>query len=211
MDLENIRRNYKKSMINFQALDDDPIVFFKKWLIEALDVDKFEANACVLSTMSADHKPSSRVVLLKEVRDNGFVFYTSYKSNKSVDIQNNNNVALNFYWPKLEKQVRVSGEAIKLSSKDSDEYFRTRPRGSQLAACMSHQSAEISIDYDFDASLSVLKNKFIDREVDRPDDWGGFCVNANEIEFWQGRPSRFHDRVLYVLSEDKWRRKRLSP
>ena len=211
MELENIRRNYRRSMINFQDLDDDPIVFFKRWLVEAFKFDNLEPNACVLSTVSPDFKPSSRVVLLKEVRDNGFVFYTSYRSNKSLDIQDNNNVALNFYWPELERQVRVSGKAIKISVQDSDRYFGSRPRESQLSACLSNQSTEINIDYDFKASLDMLAENFKDKEVDRPVDWGGYCINADEIEFWQGRPSRFHDRLLYVMSGMKWIRKRLAP
>ena len=198
-------------MINFQDLDDDPIVFFKRWLVEAFKIDNLDPNACVLSTVSSDCKPSSRVVLLKEVRDNGFVFYTSYRSNKSLDIQNNNNVALNFYWPELERQVRVSGKAIKISVQDSDRYFGSRPRESQLSACLSNQSTEINIDYDFKESLDMLAENFKDKEVDRPVDWGGYCINADEIEFWQGRPSRFHDRLLYVMRGMKWLRKRLAP
>ena len=151
MDLENIRRNYTRSVINFYDLDDDPIVFFKRWLAEAFSIDMLESNACVLSTVSDQNKPSSRVVLLKEIRQNGFVFYTNYKSNKSLDIQNNNNVAINFYWPELERQVRVSGKAIKLPPQDSDRYFKSRPRESQLAACLSNQSSEINLDYDVNA------------------------------------------------------------
>ena len=211
MDLENIRRNYKRSVINFHDLDDDPIVFFKRWLAEAFSIDMLESNACVLSTVSAHNKPSSRVVLLKEIRQNGFVFYTNYKSNKSLDIQNNNNVAINFYWPELERQVRVSGKAIKLAPQDSDRYFKSRPRESQLAACLSNQSTEINLDYDVNVSLNRLAEKFKGKSVDRPVNWGGYCIKADEIEFWQGRPSRFHDRILYVFCERKWHKKRLAP
>jgi len=211
MDLKNIRLNYKKSKIDFENLDKNPITFFLKWFDDALKINRNEANACVLSTITHDNKPSSRVVLLKDISDKGFIFFTNYKSDKSVDIEKNNYVALNFYWPKLERQVRISGEVEKIDTKDSDDYFKSRPRESQLSAWLSDQSASIELDYDFIEALNLLENKFKDKEINRPLHWGGYCINTDKIEFWQGRPSRLHDRILYEFDGKDWSKKRLSP
>lgn len=211
MDLRNMRLNYQKSKIDFDNLDNNPVNFFLEWFNDALKMSKNEANACVLSTVSSDYKPSSRIVLLKYFSEKGFTFFTNYKSDKSCDIENNNNVALNFYWPELERQVRISGSVKKIASKKSDDYFKSRPRESQLSAWLSDQSTIIDIDYNFSNSLEFLENKFKDKPVSRPLNWGGYCVIPNKIEFWQGRPSRFHDRVLYVLDKGNWNKKRLAP
>lgn len=211
MDLKNMRLNYKKSKIDFENLDENPISFFIKWFNDALAVNKNEANACVLSTVSCDGKPSSRVVLLKAVSVKGFSFFTNYRSDKSIDIQNNKHVALNFYWSELERQVRISGEAEKIDENDSDDYFKSRPRESQMGAWLSDQSTSIDLHYNFTDSLTVLENKFKGKEVTRPSYWGGYNIDANKIEFWQGRPSRFHDRVLYEFDGRNWNKKRLAP
>ena len=149
MDLKNIRVDYKKSKINFDKLDKNPIDLFLKRFNEALAIDGNEANACVLSTVSTDGKPSSRVVLLKAISDKGFTFFTNYKSDKSRDIENNNFVALNFYWPVLESQIRITGEATKIDPKESDDYFKSRPRESQMGAWLSDQSKAIDLKYNF--------------------------------------------------------------
>lgn len=206
-----MRLNYQKSKIDFKNLDKDPIIYFLKWFNEALKVNKHEANACVLSTISSDSKPSSRVVLLKDISKKGFTFFTNYKSDKSVDIEHNNYVTLNFYWPELERQVRVSGEAKKTDPKDSEDYFKSRPRESQLAAWLSNQSGSIELHYNPTTSLNLLATKFKGKEVNRPLHWGGYCINPNKIEFWQGRPSRFHDRLLYKFDGKNWNKKRLAP
>jgi len=211
MDLKNIRRNYKKSKIDFNNLDDDPITFFVKWFNDALEINKHEANACVLSTVSANNKPSSRVVLLKSVNQNGFTFFTNYKSEKSVEIESNQYVALNFYWPELERQVRITGKAERIDPKDSDDYFRSRPRESQMGACVSDQSTLIDLNYNFSDLLNKLESKFKGKEISRPLSWGGYCIVANKVEFWQGRPLRLHDRLLYEFDEKKWNKKRLAP
>ena len=211
MDLKNLRLNYKKSSIDFKNLTDSPIEFFLTWFDEALKVNKDEANACVLSTISAKNTPTSRVVLLKSVHEKGFIFFTNYKSNKSTDIENNNNVALNFYWPEVEKQVRITGKAFKISTKESDSYFKSRPRESQMGAWLSHQSTAIGLNYNFMDTLKNLESQFKGKEVERPLHWGGYCVEANSIEFWQGRPSRLHDRLLYELNGTIWNKKRLAP
>ena len=211
MDLKNLRLNYKKSSIDFKNLEDNPISFFLKWFDDALKVNKDEANACVLSTVSLENKPSSRVVLLKSVNEKGFTFFTNYKSNKSLDIQNNPNVSLNFYWPELERQVRITGVAEQISPKDSDEYFKNRPRESQMGAWLSHQSTSIGLYYDFMDTLNKLESTFKGKDVERPLHWGGYCIIPSKIEFWQGRPSRLHDRLLYEFDENIWNKKRLAP
>lgn len=211
MDLKNLRLNYKKSSIDFKNLENNPISFFLKWFDDALKVNKEEANACVLSTVSVENKPSSRVVLLKSVNEKGFTFFTNYKSNKSLDIQNNPNVSLNFYWPELERQVRITGVAEQISPKDSDEYFKNRPRESQMGAWLSHQSTSIGLYYNFMDLLNKLESTFKGKDVERPLHWGGYCVIPSRIEFWQGRPSRLHDRLLYELDENVWNKKRLAP
>ena len=211
MDLKNLRLNYKKSSIDFKNLEDNPIFFFLKWFDDALKVNKDEANACVLSTVSVENKPSSRVVLLKSVNEKGFTFFTNYKSDKSLDIQNNPNVSLNFYWPELERQVRITGVAEQISPKDSDEYFKNRPRESQMGAWLSHQSTSIGLYYDFMDTLNKLESTFKGKDIERPLHWGGYCIIPSKIEFWQGRPSRLHDRLLYELDENVWNKKRLAP
>jgi pyridoxamine 5'-phosphate oxidase len=211
MDLKNLRLNYKKESIDFKNLENNPISFFLKWFDDALKVNKEDSNACVLSTVSVENKPSSRVVLLKSVNEKGFTFFTNYKSNKSLDIQNNPNVSLNFYWPELERQVRITGVAEQISPKDSDEYFKNRPRESQMGAWLSHQSTSIGLYYNFMDTLNKLESTFKGKVVERPLHWGGYCIIPSKIEFWQGRPSRLHDRLLYEFDENVWNKKRLAP
>tara|TARA_B100000902_G_scaffold398800_1_gene466946 strand:- start:952 stop:1587 length:636 start_codon:yes stop_codon:yes gene_type:complete len=211
MDLRNMRLDYNKSVIDFDNLDSDPVVFFLKWFNDAIKINTIEANACVLSTVSADNKPSSRVVLLKDITDRGFTFFTNYKSKKSIHIENNNSVALNFFWPALERQVRITGKAEKVSSKESDNYFKSRPRFSKLGVLLSDQSSSIDLDYNFSKSLDDLEAKFKDQEIARPSYWGGYCITADTVEFWQGRPSRFHDRIVYEYNLGKWHITRLAP
>lgn len=211
MDIKNLRLNYKKSTIDFKNLAKNPIQYFMNWFEDALKVNKQEANACVLSSVSSDNCPSSRVVLLKGVNENGFTFFTNYKSSKAKDIDANPNVALNFYWPELERQVRIAGIAKKITINDSDTYFKSRPRESQMGAWLSDQSKVIGLDYNFMETLNSLESKFKDKEVERPLHWGGYCIEPIKVEFWQGRPSRLHDRLEYKIEDGKWIYKRLAP
>lgn len=211
MDIKNLRLNYKKSSIDFNNLEENPITCFLKWFADALEVNKDEANACVLSTINTDNKPDSRVVLLKAVNEKGFTFFTNYNSNKAKSIELNNNVALNFYWPELERQVRITGVALKISAKESDEYFKSRPRESQMGAWVSEQSKAINLYYSFVDTLNKLESTFKGKEVERPLHWGGYCISPNKIEFWQGRPSRLHDRLVYEKIDGNWNTKRLAP
>jgi pyridoxamine 5'-phosphate oxidase len=211
MDIKNLRLNYNKSTIDFNNLEENPIQYFMNWFADALKVNKQEANACVLSTVSLDNCPSSRVVLLKGVNENGFTFFTNYQSSKAIDIDANPNVALNFYWPELERQVRVTGIAKKNTTSESDTYFESRPRDSQMGAWLSSQSKIIDLDYNFMNTLNNLETKFKDKLVERPLHWGGYCVAPAKVEFWQGRPSRLHDRLVYEIDGNTWIIKRLAP
>ena len=207
MDIKNLRENYDFSLIDFNKIDKDPINFFKKWFKEAVENEPFEANAFVLSTVDQNHFPHSRVVLLKDIDKNNFIFFSNYSSNKGREINSNYNVAMNFHWPKLQRQVRIEGIVNKISSKESDKYFYQRPIESQIGAIISPQSTKISFDYDFKKEFK----KNTSNTLERPINWGGYFISANKIEFWQGRPSRLHDRLLYELINNNWTCHRLAP
>ena len=164
MNFKNNRVDYKKFKINFKNLDENPIDFFLNWFDDILQINK-EANACVLSTVSHDKKPSSRVILLKDVSEQGFIFFTNYQSDKSVDIEGNNYVALNFHWSELERQVRIYGKAEKISDRESDIYFKSRPRESQMGAYLSNQSRVINFDYNFSEKLEELINRMQGKNI----------------------------------------------
>ena len=189
-----MRLNYEKSSIDFNNLFDNPFSFFSLWMNDAINVVK-EANAFVLSTVSRNNLPSSRVVLLKHFDQNGFIFYTNYESDKSIDISNNKFVSLNFYWPNLERQVRISGKASRISAEKSDTYFKSRPKESKIGALLSHQSEEIDLNYDFSERFQKIKDSLKNSEIKRPDNWGGIIRKPNFFEFWQGKPSRVRDRI----------------
>ena len=211
MDLKNLRLSYGINKIDFNNLEENPIIFFKRWFEVALKNTKSEANSCVLSTITKLNTPSTRVVLLKDITDNGFVFFTNFNSSKSTDMSNNNNVSLNFYWPEIERQVRINGTVTMIKRKESVEYFQSRPRESQLGAWLSEQSSSINFDHSFDSELNIIEDKFKDKDIECPLHWGGYCVKPLKFEFWQGRPSRLHDRLLYEFESNCWKLKRLAP
>ncbi len=210
-NVENIRVDYDKSLIDFKSIDKSPFHLFNKWIDQAFLIDKDNANAFVLSTVSDNMVPSSRVVLMRGFSEQGLVFYTNYNSKKSKDILINNNVSANFFWPQLEKQIRINGKVEKISSDESDEYFNNRPLESKFGAIISDQSSEISLDYDFTKKINSLKLENKTKSPKRPDNWGGFKVVISYFEFWQGRPSRLHDRLCYTLESGKWNISRKSP
>lgn len=210
-EISNIREDYKKSKIDYTSVPESPIKFFENWFDMALLDDKENAICFVLSTITKRNKPSSRVVLLRGFNEKGFTFYTNYNSDKAKDIDHNNYVSANFFWNNLEKQVRITGLANKICSEESDQYFKGRPRGSQIGSWVSNQSSVVNINEDFSLRTEEIESQFKDLEVSRPENWGGYCIIPEKIEFWQGRPSRLHDRLVYKKKGDIWIKERLSP
>ena len=212
-DLSNYRKSYDKSELLETSIPEDPINLFNRWFHE---VEEFggvdEVNAMTVATIGLDGFPKSRVVLLKKFNEEGFVFYTNYNSQKGRAIAANPNVCLSFFWHSMERQVIIKGRAQKTSEIVSDGYFDSRPDGSKLGAIVSNQSEVIPSRSFLENNLKELERKFEGKEIPRPDFWGGFLVVPHEVEFWQGRPNRLHDRIQYLLQEDySWSINRLSP
>ncbi len=195
-----------------RTADPDPFKQFQRWFDEARAKVSPLPEAMTLATATTDGKPSARLVLLKQVDERGFVFYTNYRSSKARDLEANPLAALVLYWPQLERQVRVEGTVTRTSAAESEEYFRTRPRDSQIGALASPQSEVIPNRDALDKRLAELETEYRDREVERPEHWGGYRLNPERIEFWKGRPGRLHDRLLYERQPDgRWTIKRLAP
>lgn len=211
-ELQNIRAEYASKELLKSTLADQPIDQFALWFKEALEAKVREVNAMNLATCDENNRPSARIVLLKSFDENGFVFFTNYKSEKGQHMAENLNVALTFFWPELERQVRVEGEVEKTSKEESLAYFKSRPRLSQLGAIVSQQSTEIANRELLQAKMDELTNKYEGKEIPMPVHWGGYLVKPSKIEFWQGRPGRLHDRLVYEKqSKNNWSIKRLCP
>jgi pyridoxamine 5'-phosphate oxidase len=212
-DLGNLRKNYTASTLDESNTPDAPLELFSQWFDEVTQAGGVEeVNAMTLSTLDANGDMRGRVVLLKDILDDGFVLYSNYESDKCKALFINPKVSLSFFWPNLERQVIISGVAAKTADAVSDTYFSSRPRGSQLGAHVSPQSQPIVSRAVLENRLAILTKKFEGKDIPRPKHWGGIVVKPQRIEFWQGRPNRLHDRIVYTKSaETLWTRKRLAP
>ena len=211
-NLHDYRKNYNKGELTKSKVDANPLQQFRKWFYEAKDSESVEeVNAMTLTTLGLDGFSKGRVVLLKKYDEHGFYFYTNYSSEKGKSIAQNNKVSLLFFWPGLERQIIIKGTASKTSEDDSDNYFNSRPKGSQLGALVSNQSEVIENRKVIENKLVLLENQYSDKEIKKPANWGGYLVSPISIEFWQGRPNRLHDRIRYRLSHLDWIIERLSP
>jgi pyridoxamine 5'-phosphate oxidase len=212
-DLSNYRKSYQKKGLSKSDFSENPLELFQKWFYE---VEEFggntEVNAMTLSTIGLDGGPKSRIVLLKKFTWEGFIFFTNYLSDKGRSIAENPNVCLSFFWENMERQVIIQGQAEKISENLSDGYFESRPEGSKLSAWVSEQSAQVPNRSFLDEKLSTLKAKFKNKEIPRPEHWGGYLVKPIRMEFWQGQPDRLHDRICCTLQENfEWKIERLAP
>lgn len=211
-DLQNLRKSYEKDALLENNLPESPYILFDSWFQEAtssLEID--EANAMSLCTLGVDGFPKSRIVLLKEILEGKFLFYSNYTSEKGAAMEAYNKVSLHFFWPALERQIIIKGHVNKVSKEKSLDYFHSRPRGSQIGAWTSDQSSTILSREQLEEQLLYFEEKFKDQPIPLPDFWGGYDCDPVSFEFWQGRPNRLHDRILFELENDRWAFKRLQP
>jgi pyridoxamine 5'-phosphate oxidase len=212
ISVADLRKEYTFRGLSEADAHPNPFEQFKLWFNQALAAQLPEPNAMTIATATSDGKPSARMVLLKDYDERGFVFYTNYNSHKGQQLVKNPWAAIAFWWAELERQVRIEGRVEKVSEAESDEYFHSRPKGSQLGAWASNQSQAVESREVLEQRLQQLKDEYENKEIPRPPHWGGFRVIPDEIEFWQGRPSRLHDRLLYRRGEDgSWTIQRLAP
>lgn len=209
--VSGIREEYDKNTLEIADLSPNPIVQFEYWFDEAVQSGAAEPHAFVVSTADANGHPAGRVVLLRNATDEGFSFFTNYSSRKGHDIEANPSACATFFWQALQRQVRIEGTIEKLSAAESDEYFASRPRESQIGAWASHQSEVLNSRQELEERFAKLTAEYEGRTIPRPPHWGGYIIRPSRIEFWQGRPSRLHDRFLYIFENNKWSINRLNP
>ncbi len=210
-NLHDLRRDYSQACLSLADTDPSPFAQFSKWFDEAMKAELFDVNAMTLATTTPDGFPTARIVLLKEFDEQGFVFFTNYESRKGQELAENPRATLLFYWAELERQVRIEGEVTMVEEAASDKYFHSRPIGSQLSAWASHQSELIESKAELEQRMQELEQQYKDQVIPRPNYWGGYRLMPYQVEFWQGRPNRLHDRVLYRLDEEQWSRLLLAP
>lgn len=210
--LQNLRQEYRSAALSEQDVDRDPIAQFSKWFTDALSAQLYEPNVMTLATADLTGKPTARIVLLKGFDDTGFTFYTNYASKKGLQLRENPQACLVFFWPELERQVRIEGLVVKTDATVSDQYFHSRPQGSQIGALASPQSNILQQREDLEQRVVELAQQYENQEIPRPEHWGGYIVIPEMIEFWQGRPSRLHDRIAFKRqNEQAWIINRLAP
>lgn len=210
-ELARMRAEYARAGLDEADAGDDPVALFSRWLDEAVEADLHEPNAMALATADADGRPSVRIVLLKGFDGRGLVFFTGYESRKGHDLRSNPHAAATMLWHPLQRQVRVEGSVTKVDAAESDAYFSSRPRGSQIGAVASPQSRVMSDRAELEQHVTDVERRFADRDVERPESWGGYRIAIESIEFWQGRVSRLHDRIRFTEAPGGWTRERLAP
>ncbi|MDY0102979.1 MAG: pyridoxamine 5'-phosphate oxidase [Lentimicrobium sp.] len=211
MNLSDIRLNYVKGNLDEQSIGDNPFEFFVQWLDQALEAKVKEPTAMVLSTVDESGSPRSRVVLLKEFKNGNLIFYSNYYSAKGRQMKSNQQVAALFFWDELERQVRINGSVSEISPEESDAYFNSRPLESRIGAVISPQSQVIGSREALEKDFEALLSRGDGHEIKRPEHWGGYAISIDEIEFWQGRPGRLHDRIRFLKENGCWKKQRLAP
>ncbi len=209
--IQNLRVDYSGHLINMDKMKNNPIEEFKLWFEDAKKNNIVEPNAMILSTLSNKGLINSRTVLLKNIKDNGFIFFTNYESKKAIDIKKNNIVSSVFLWKKIERQIIITGNSIKIPRDESTKYFHSRPEKSKIAAWASKQSSELDNTNKLMERFKYYELKFKGKKIPMPNYWGGYIIIPNSIEFWQGRASRMHERIIYKKTENKWIKMRLYP
>lgn len=210
-EIKKLREDFIKGHLLESEVDPNPFKQFEKWLGQAVEAKVSEVQAMTLCTVSPEGKPASRIVYLREFENNQFWFYGNYNSRKAKNIEANPNVSLSFFWPDLERQIRIEGTVTKCDNTYSDNYFNNRPRESKIGSWSSDQSAKIKSREELDGLVNEYTKKFEGKEVTRPEFWGGWVLKANYYEFWQGRKSRLHDRIIYTSENNNWKIERLAP
>jgi pyridoxamine 5'-phosphate oxidase len=209
--ISQLRTDFAKGQLSENSVAKSPCIQFENWMKDAIECKITEVQAFNLCTVNKYNKPSSRIVYLREFGDNDFYFYTNYQSRKALDISTNNNVSITFFWPELERQIRIEGTIIFAEKEKSDAYFNHRPTESKIGAWSSPQSKTLANREILDKLVLENTTKFKDKDITRPEFWGGYKITANYYEFWQGRKSRLHDRIAFTLENDNWKIERLAP